>query len=128
MRDGLRSWARDGCSRRGPEASSWATLYQNLFSNGERASTPAPASSAPATLCVTIEPRLMTREQAREYLCGVEPESIGIAQVPIKGRKVRFDRREIDSILNSLSSIVLDTSQEGERVLAPSLVDWFEAP
>jgi len=54
----------------------------------------------------------MTREQAREYLCGLDPAAIGVTPVPASGRRIRFDRQEIDSVLNRLSSIVLDNPME----------------
>ena len=61
---------------------------------------------------LSITPRLMTRNEAREYLCGVDPAAIGVTPVPMKGRLVRFDRLEIDGVLNGLSSIVLDSPDE----------------
>lgn len=72
------------------------------------------------TIPARFEPRLMTRFDARAYLRGLDPETIGIAPVPAKSRKVRFDRVEIDSVLNHLSSIVLDGAPK-QNVVAPVL-------
>lgn len=55
----------------------------------------------------------MTRSEARLYLRGLEPESIGIAPVPARSRKVRFDRVEIDAVLNQLSSITIESPVNG---------------
>jgi len=52
----------------------------------------------------------MTRQDAKEYLRGLEPEAIGVAPVPAKSRNVRYDRVEIDHVLNGLSNISIDSS------------------
>ncbi len=66
---------------------------------------------------MTIEPRLLTRQEARSYLAGLEPEALGVAAVPAKSRKVRFDRFELDSVLNHLSSITLDSSGDTGKLV-----------
>ncbi len=51
----------------------------------------------------------MTRDEAQAYLRGIAPEAIGVTPVPAKTKKVRFDRIELNSVLNQLSSIVIDS-------------------
>ena len=77
---------------------------------------------------MSIQPRLMTRDEACAYLRGLAPETIGIQPVPVRSRKVRFDRAEIDATLNHLSSITLDSPSMAATASGQSVLDEFLGP
>lgn len=72
---------------------------------------------------LAVQPRLLTKPEATDYLRGIPPEAIGVRPIPANCRKTRYDQKQLDLALDHMAGIRSQPGQIGRTLSADAALD-----
>ena len=72
---------------------------------------------------LAVQPRLLTKPEATDYLRGIPPEAIGVRPIPANCRKTRYDQKQLDFALDQMAGIRPQQRQTGRTLSADAALD-----